>query len=821
MNIPIQAWHRRLDNVLENPGKAGMPLTFWQILKMSPLLYRFIRNEKMFKDAGISSMSVMNRKNPVGVFGVPLGGMGGGSIGRGWRGDFRRWTIRPGFIHHQSVCADQFSLFVQPEGGEPSATTLSPVKPDDGTLNSWNWGLDPACATYHGLFPRAWTTYENPLPGVRLTCKQVSPVIPHNYKESSFPVAVFEWTVENTSKKAATIGLMFTWQNGIGEKNDSAGGHRNKPFQLEVTSQKKVTGIALKHIHRQKKVLPLGQKATGPLPIIEDPLTYAIAAQQGKDVKVTTLARFKADGSGSEIWNLFAQTGGLDNGKDDTPSSAGESIGAGVAATVHLKPGKTVTIVFSLAWDMPVVHSGQGTPYTRRYTAFYGNKGNAAPEIARDAIVHYTGWERRIDAWQHPILKDGSLPDWYKCALFNELYYVVEGGVFWGYAARQKTGEKEMGHYWYLEGHEYRMVNTYDVHFYASIAFAMLWPRIELSITRDFARATLEENLTLFPMAHENKPVPRKVRGAVPHDLGWPEEDPYRMLNGYNMHDSGKWKDLNPKFVLMAYRDYLLTGDRAFVKEVFPAVKHAMHYMLQYDRDGDGLIENDKFPPDQTYDAWSVEGPSAYTGGLWLASLSAASVIARISGDKPLAKKYLEMFSRGQSAYDSLLWNGSYFNYDGSLSRQHDSIMSDQLAGQWFTRMCDLPRVADVNKTRSALKVIYDKNVMGIEDGSLGAMNGVRPDGSIDRTSIQSQEVWSGTTYALAATMLQEGMTEEAFKTARGVYETTYERMGYWYATPEAWYKDGSYRSITYMRPLAIWAMQYSWEHRKKVMRNK
>ena len=564
MNIPMQAWHRRLDNVLENPGKAGMPLTVWQILKFSPLLYRFIRNEKMFKDAGISSMSVMNRKNPVGVFGVPLGGMGGGSIGRGWRGDFRRWTIRPGFIHHQSVCADQFSLFVQQEGGEPSVTTLSPVKPDDGTLNSWNWGLDPALATYHGLFPRAWTTYENPLPGVRLMCKQVSPVIPHNYKESSFPVAVFEWTVENTSKKAATIGLMFTWQNGIGEKNDSAGGHRNKPFQLEISSQKKVTGIALKHIHRQKKVLPLGQKATGPLPTIEDPLTFAIAAQQSKEVKVTTHARFKADGSGSEIWNLFAQTGELDNGKDDTPSSAGESIGAGVAATVHLKPGKTITIVFSLAWDMPVVHSGQGTPYARRYTAFYGNKGNAAPEIARDAIVHYTGWERLIDAWQNPILKNAGLPDWYKCALFNELYYVVEGGVFWGYAEKQKALEREMGHYWYLEGHEYRMVNTYDVHFYASIAFAMLWPRIELSITRDFARATLEENLTLFPMAHENKPVPRKVRGAVPHDLGWPEEDPYRMLNGYNMHDSGKWKDLNPKFVLMAYRDYIFTGDRVF-----------------------------------------------------------------------------------------------------------------------------------------------------------------------------------------------------------------------------------------------------------------
>jgi uncharacterized protein (DUF608 family) len=33
----------------------------------------------------------------------------------------------------------------------------------------------------------------------------------------------------------------------------------------------------------------------------------------------------------------------------------------------------------------------------------------------------------------------------------------------------------------------------------------------------------------------------------------------------------------------------------------------------EFDKDGDGLIENSGFP-DQTYDIWTVEGPSAYTG---------------------------------------------------------------------------------------------------------------------------------------------------------------------------------------------------------------
>jgi hypothetical protein len=32
------------------------------------------------------------------------------------------------------------------------------------------------------------------------------------------------------------------------------------------------------------------------------------------------------------------------------------------------------------------------------------------------------------------------------------------------------------------------------------------------------------------------------------------------------------------------------------------------------------------------------------------------------------------------------------------------------------------------------------------------------------------------------------------------------------FQTPEAWDTKGRYRSAAYMRPLAIWAMQWAWE---------
>ncbi|HET8964693.1 MAG TPA: GH116 family glycosyl hydrolase, partial [Candidatus Acidoferrum sp.] len=72
----------------------------------------------------------------------------------------------------------------------------------------------------------------------------------------------------------------------------------------------------------------------------------------------------------------------------------------------------------------------------------------------------------------------------------------------------------------------------------------------------------------------------------------------------------------------------------------------------------------------------------------------------------------------------------------------------------------------------------------------------------------QVQEVWTGTTLALAGFMLGEGMKDEAFHTAWGVYHVSYETKGYWFRTPEAWDSTGNYRASMYMRPAAIWAME-------------
>jgi non-lysosomal glucosylceramidase len=262
--------------------------------------------------------------------------------------------------------------------------------------------------------------------------------------------------------------------------------------------------------------------------------------------------------------------------------------------------------------------------------------------------------------------------------------------------------------------------------------------------------------------------------------------------------------------VLMVYRDYVFTGkkDIAFLRSTWPAVQEALEHLRQYDRDGDGIPENDGYP-DQTYDVWVVRGESAYCGGLWLAAVRAAEEIARTLGDGSSVTKYRDLFAQSQASYIKKLWNGSYFRYD-TLSEYRDDVQADQLAGQWYANMTGLGDLVPREMQQKALKKIYDLNVMKFANGEMGALNGIGADGKIITDNEQVQEVWVGTTFGLAALMLGQGMRNEAFRTAWGIYHVIYETKGYWFRTPEAWDEAGNYRASMYMRPAAIWAMEMS-----------
>jgi non-lysosomal glucosylceramidase len=769
--IPNAAWKRPLGLPLENPGVTRVPGDiddgYWQ--------------------------------------GVPVGGFGAGTFSRSYRGDFARWHIKAGVHQFEPVYANQFAMFQQSEGdAQGTAQVLMNGHPKGGELSSWKWDYPVGAGEYDALFPKAWFDYRWDKFPAHVVVEQLSPVIPNNYRESSYPIAVYRVHAENPTSKTVTVSVLLSWTNMSGWfrtfTRDFAGSP-NQGNHNESVSQKLDGNATMKGI-------VFDRNRAGSAPNEWDG-QFAIAALDSPGVEVSYQTTFMASGDGNAVWTPFSKDGRLANdGK--TWVSDKEKLAGAIAVRFTLRPGEKKVIPIVIAWDFPLVQFGEGRKWNRRYNDFYGASGQNAWKIARDGLLHAAEWSDEIDNWQAPFINDDSKPLWYRGMLFNELYALTDGGTFWG---RQVGADlKSTPSFALLECFDYAYYGTLDVRFYASLPLLKLWPDIDKQVLLEFAdtvnKEWPEQGLWVWKSEQTGEPVThkRKKVGAVPHDLGVPEGDPFIAVNEPGWQDTNDWKDLNSKFVLMVYRDYVLTGrtDAAFLRRTWPAEKAAIEYLRQFDHGG-GIPENGGYP-DQTYDDWVTSGVSAYSGGLWLAALRAAEETARTLGDMKTAAEYHALFLKGQKTYIAQLWNGEYFRYDtGSESK--DDIQTDQLAGQWYANLTGLGDIVPHSMQVSAMKKIFDVNVMKFGGGEMGAANGMAADGAI-LSNAEAKEVWVGTSEGYAGLLMSEGLKDEAWKTAWGLYHVIYESKGYWFRTPEAWDITGNFRAGMYMRPTAIWALE-------------
>ncbi|KRT79580.1 hypothetical protein AMK59_7208, partial [Oryctes borbonicus] len=252
-------------------------------------------------------------------------------------------------------------------------------------------------------------------------------------------------------------------------------------------------------------------------------------------------------------------------------------MGSAIASQLTVQPGMTEELEDALVWDMPIVtFFGKAKKYAKFYTKFFGSE-KPTLKIVEYAFKNYKNWEQSIYDWQSVVLDDRKLPDWYKGALFNETYYISDGGAVW-FAVDEEDAQKmpkndprlEYGKFAYIEGHEYRMYNTYDVHFYASYALIINWPCLQVCLQYDYRDSVFVEQPQKVRMLYDGKKAKRKVKNTIPHDVGDPFDEPYIRLNGYPIHDVSEWRDLNVKFVLQVFRDYyLLEGIKEIEREQY------------------------------------------------------------------------------------------------------------------------------------------------------------------------------------------------------------------------------------------------------------
>jgi non-lysosomal glucosylceramidase len=755
--------------------------------------------------------------------GMPLGGFGAGCIGRSPKGDFNLWHLDGGEHIFQSLPACQFSVFEQPQDGEAQAYALCTEPPEDGTLSRWSW-YPKEKGTYSALYPRSWYAYEGVFQ-TQLVCEQYSPIWAGNYQESSYPVAIFEWTAHNPTDKPITVSIMLTWQNTVGWFTNAVKSPKVKvrddgspvyEYQARWGDSKGNFNQWVEDNFRVGCLMNRLQPNDTPT---EGDGQICIASLSNPTLEVFHLGKWNPNSDGSQVWDYFAMNGSLPDTEDETPAREGEQIATAIAIRFTIKPGKTRKIPFILSWDLPVTEFAQGIQYHRRYTDFFGRNGQNAWAIIRTALKHSDTWREQIQQWQLPILERSDLPNWFKMALFNELYLLTDGGTLWTAA----TEDDPIGQFGVLECIDYRWYESLDVRLYGSFGLLMLWPRLDKSILTAFARAIPKSDDTPRIIGYNQAAAIRKAKGATPHDLGAPNEHPWVQTNYTSYQDCNLWKDLGSDFVLQVYRDFVLTGakDQDFLWECWEAIVETMAYLKTFDVDNDGIPENSG-APDQTFDDWRLTGISAYCGGLWITALEAAIQIGKILLLRPPMNPQLQLenypksiestiniyqtwLQQSRAIYHQTLWNGEYYRLDSKSGS--DVVMTDQLCGQFYARLLDLPDVVEFEYAESALKKVYEACFINFFEGKFGAANGLKPDGTPENpNATHPLEVWTGINFGLAAFLLQMGMKQEAFRLTEAVVKQVYEN-GLQFRTPEAITAVGTFRASHYLRAMAIWGI--------------
>src|SRR6266849_443637 len=315
--------------------------------------------------------------------GAPVGGFGAGTFSRTYRGDFARWHIKTAVHKYAPVSANQFAMFQQVAGENAGiARVLTADHPKNGELSAWEWDYPVGAGEYAALFPKSWYSYKWDKFPANVVLEQFSPILPQNYKESSYPVAVYRWHAENPTNKPVTVSVMLSWTN--------MGGW----FRTYTHDFKAVLNQGNQN-HFRKETVPANAAMKGVVfgrsraddVVNEWDGEFTIAALESSGVEVFHHTEFLADGDGKSIWTPFSKDGTLAN-TDTSWVSASEKVGGAIAIKFTLQPGEKKIVPMVIAWDFPVVEFGQGRKWNRRYTEFYGAIGNYAYYGTLDVLFY-------------------------------------------------------------------------------------------------------------------------------------------------------------------------------------------------------------------------------------------------------------------------------------------------------------------------------------------------------------------------------------------------------------------------------------------------
>ena len=688
----------------------------------------------------------------------PLGGVCAGSISLGGRGQLRDWEIfnRPDKGNTPTYAFP--AIWVQAGNRRPLARVLEsriqpPFEGPDGLGSRNAPGLTRlASATFTGEFPLARIDFTDSALPVTVSLEAFSPFIPHEPDESGLPVAILRYRVTNPGAVSAKVSIAWSVENPTG---------RTPAKDTRVNEYK--TSERLDGIFMASPDLPGNDALKG---------SFLLSALDFAGARVTHLRGWERGrwwNSPMFFWDDFSADGGLGPESKDPGPVGALSLGRTIA------PGAHADYTFLLAWHFP-----NRTPRRCGWSAAPGDEdtliGNhyatrfrdawAAAEYAAEHLGDLERKTRRFAA----ALRESTIPAAIKDAASANLSTLVTPVCF-------RTADGEF--------HGFEGADDHAGCCSGSCAHVWNYETATAHIFPSFARS-LRSSAFGYQLDSAGG---IRFRERLPHhgdSFGFAAADGQM---GQIMH---------------AYLDWLLSGDTAWLREMWPRIKKAIEFAWipgGWDANKDGVLEGVQH---NTYDV-EFYGPNPQCGIFYLGALRAGEEMARAAGDTASAAEYRTLFERGSKWIDANLFNGEFYiqkirgvardkiaphllsdmgsaNTETPEYQVGGGCLLDQLIGQYLAEVAGLGPLVSPANIRKTLESIwrynYKRTLVGHDNVERTYVLNDEPAlmvcdyGKAERPRVPFPyyaESWTGQEYLAAALLLFAGMTREGVEAVRNV----------------------------------------------------
>lgn len=721
----------------------------------------------------------------------PLGGIGTGSVSLTGSGRLIDWSIRNKPDINQLNGYSHFAIKAEQGGKLLDARVLN--GPYDGIptgspatrkFDGFGFGANRdqmvgmphfADAVFVGRFPVAEIAFaDDRFPG-RVRMSAWSPFIPHDDRNSSMPVALFTFEVENPTNAAVT----YTVGGTLGNYGCDSGVHH---FVRK-------NGTSAVHLTSADTGRPPEQR--GDLTIMTD----------GAEVEhVDYHFRGQWFDSVSRYWSEFARAGRLRERHYDKPRATlnmfQQPEHATLAARIEVPAGERRRVRFAIAWNFPegsiywFDRASPGAPFypgkPPTWRNYYATQWADSLASAADAFARWDRLERETYAFRDALF--GS-------AYPTEIIDAVTGTL--GVLRSATVIRLEGGELWAWEGqheHEGSCEGSCTHVWNYQQALPYLFPELERTLREtEFTYNQLPTGGLTFRQ---------------------------RLPLGSGFDRIGPCADGHCGAIIKMFREWKNCGDDGWLRRFWPNVKRALEYVWS-------PANRDRWDPDKTGVLWGRQhhtldmelfGPNSWLTSMYLAALAAAAEMADAMGESDLARDCRAIAAKGRAFVDGELFNGSHYiqklpledrsvlePFDegqgrgagvladsfmqGYWSDEYGEIkyqigegcLTDQILGQWHADMAGLGDLLAPEKVRTALASVFRNNylpslrdhfnpcrVYAYEEEA-GLLVCSWPEGT-RKPAVPvpyTEEVWTGLEYMMASHLIARGLVEEGLTIVR------------------------------------------------------